>query len=80
MVFSGFESLSFTVFDNFGNLIYNEKVNESDIENPTGLTLEGWDGQGGSPVAPYFIYAIEGILLSDHETIIERSGIFSMLR
>lgn len=80
VVFSGFESLSFTVFDNFGNLIYNEKVNESDIENPTGLTLEGWDGQGGSPVAPYFIYTIEGILLSDHETIIERSGIFSMLR
>ena len=79
-VFSGFESLSLTVFDNYGNLIYNEKVSESDVNNPTGIHLEGWDGQGGSSESPYFIYTVQGVLLSDHETIIERSGTFSMLR
>ncbi|MEK9604193.1 MAG: PKD domain-containing protein [Flavobacteriaceae bacterium] len=80
VVFSGFESLSLTIFDNYGNLIYTEKVSESDVNNPTGIHLQGWDGQGGSSETPYFIYTVQGVLLSDHETLIERSGIFSMLR
>ena len=80
VVFSGFESISFSVFDNHGNLLYNEKVSELDKANPKGLKLEGWDGQGGSSETPYFIYTIEGILLSDHVTLIERSGTFSLLR
>lgn len=80
VVFSGFSSLSFNVFDNHGNLLYNEKVSELDPQNPKGLMLEGWDGDNGSSETPYFIYAIEGVLLADPETTIERSGTFSLLR
>ena len=80
VVFTGFESLSFSVFDNHGNLLYNEKLSEQDKANPKGLELEGWDGQGGTNETPYFIYAIEGVLLSDHVTVIDRSGIFTLLR
>lgn len=55
-------------------------VIDLDPQNPKGLMLEGWDGDNGSSETPYFIYAIEGVLLADPETTIERSGTFSLLR
>jgi len=79
VVFSGFSNLSFSVFNNRGNLLYNETVSEPDPQNPVGLKVEGWDGENSGSETPYYVYAIEGQLL-DEKTTVVRSGTFIILR
>ncbi|MBL6870083.1 MAG: hypothetical protein ISQ98_00005 [Flavobacteriaceae bacterium] len=78
-LFTGFESLTFNVYDNKGNLIYTEEakdgsINRSDCPNTidpsgNGKSILGWDGKrsDGSTLdsfSPYYIYTIEGIPLN----------------
>ena len=78
-LFTGFESLTFNVYDNKGNLIYTEEakdgsINRSDCPNTidpsgNGKSILGWDGKrsDGSTLdsfSPYYIYSIEGIPLN----------------
>ena len=79
VVFSGFSTLSFSVFNNRGNLLYIETVSEPDPQNPMGLKVEGWDGENSGSETPYYVYAIEGQLL-DEKTTVVRSGTFIILR
>ena len=78
-LFTGFESLTFNIYDNKGNLIYTEQaqdgsVNRSECPNEidpsgNGKAILGWDGKrsDGSTIdsfSPYYIYSIEGIPLN----------------
>lgn len=78
LIFSGFKKVEFKVYDNYGNLLYNEKVEESDLLNLEGLSLKGWDGFG-APSSPYYIYYFKGVLITD-ETVVERNGTFVLIR
>ncbi len=77
-LFSGFSNMIFTIYDYRGNVVYNEYVEEDDINNIKGLELKGWDGSN-APYSPYYIYTASGILL-DGETQIEKSGTFIIIK
>ena len=96
-LFTGFESLTFNVYDNKGNLIYTEDAQDGSIDRSqcpneidslgNGKAILGWDGKRADGSAldsftPYYIYTIEGIPLNrvNDEQVIERSGIFTVLR
>ena len=96
-LFTGFESLTFNVYDNKGNLIYTEdaqdgSINRTECPNEidpsgNGKAVLGWDGKraDGTPLdsfTPYYIYTIEGVPLNrvTDEQVIERSGIFTVLK
>ena len=96
-LFTGFESLTFNVYDNKGNLIYTEQAQDGSIDrnacpnviNPlgNGKAVLGWDGKrsDGTPLdsfSPYYIYSIEAIPLNraNDEQVVERSGIFTVLK
>ena len=78
-LFTGFESLTFNIYDNKGNLIYTEEAQDGSINraecpneidpNGNGKAVLGWDGKraDGSILdsfTPYYIYTIEGIPLN----------------
>lgn len=70
--------VTFSVYDNLGNLIYTESVAELDLDNIQGVEIGGWDGQN-APSVPFFIYTIEALLL-DGVTKVEDTGTFILLR
>ena len=76
-LFSGFSSMTFTVYDYRGNVVFNEYVEEADLNNIQGISITGWDGNL-APYSPYFIYTAYGILL-DGETEVEKSGTFILI-
>ncbi|MDB2702515.1 gliding motility-associated C-terminal domain-containing protein, partial [Flavobacteriaceae bacterium] len=76
-LFSGFSNMTFTVYDYRGNVVYNEYVEESDLNNIQGISITGWDGSL-APYSPYFIYTAFGVLL-DGETEVEKSGTFIVI-
>ena len=75
---SGFNSVSFNIYDYRGNLVYNEAQKEPDPLAPQGLDLNGWDGstENGSP---YYVFEFQGILY-DGTTVISESGPFIILK
>ena len=75
---TGLSKITFTVYDNRGNLIYTESAAEIDLENLEGVEINGWDGQN-APIVPHFIYTVEGLLL-DGVTKVEDTGTFILLR
>ena len=76
---SGLSTIRFSVYDQFGNLIYNENVSApDDLTTPSALSIMGWDGVN-APQSPYFIYTVEG-LLYDKLTVVEKTGTFLLLR
>ncbi|MGB2397759.1 MAG: hypothetical protein ACPH63_03555, partial [Flavobacteriaceae bacterium] len=76
-LFNGFSSMTFSIYDYRGNVVYNEYVEELDLSNIQGITITGWDGSL-APYSPYFIYTASGVLL-DGETEIEKSGTFILI-
>ena len=76
-LFSGFSNMTFTVYDYRGNVVYNEYVEEADLNNIQGISITGWDGSL-APFSPYYIYTAYGILL-DGETEVEKSGTFIVI-
>ncbi|MDO7615690.1 MAG: gliding motility-associated C-terminal domain-containing protein, partial [Flavobacteriaceae bacterium] len=76
-LFSGFNNMTFTVYDYRGNVIYNEFVEELDLTNLQGISVTGWDGTL-APYSPYYIFTASGILL-DGETVVEKSGTFILI-
>ena len=96
-LFTGFESLTFNVYDNKGNLIYTEEaqdgsINRGDCPNTidpqgNGKSIIGWNGtrSDGSNIdsfSPFYTYSIFGVPLNrvNDEQVIERSGIFTVLK
>ncbi|MDA8924151.1 gliding motility-associated C-terminal domain-containing protein [Flavobacteriaceae bacterium] len=75
---TGLSKVTFSVYDNLGNLIYTESVAELDLDNIQGVEIGGWDGQN-APSVPFFIYTIEALLL-DGVTKVEDTGTFILLR
>jgi hypothetical protein len=78
-LFTGFESLTFNIYDSNGNLIYTENsqdgsINRSDCPNTidssgNGKAILGWNGKrsDGSPLdsfTPFYTYSIRGIPLN----------------
>jgi hypothetical protein len=78
-LFTGFESLTFNVYDNRGNLIYTEQaqdgsINRSECPNQidssgNGKAILGWNGKraDGSTLdsfSPYYVYSISGVPLN----------------
>ena len=76
-LFSGFSNMTFTVYDYRGNVVYNEYVEEEDLNNIQGISITGWDGSL-APFSPYYIYTAYGVLL-DGETEVEKSGTFIVI-
>jgi len=77
-LFSGFGKVIFNVYDNYGNQLYEEVIEEPDTEIISGIELKGWEGFNAND-APYYIYRFVGNLLSDG-TEIERSGTFVLFK
>ena len=77
-LFSGFSNMIFSVYDYRGNVLYNEYVEEKDLNNIKGISIEGWDGLP-TPYSPYFIYSAKGLLL-DGVTEVEKSGTFIVIK
>ena len=78
-LFTGFESLTFNIYDNKGNLIYTEDAQDGSVNraecpneidpNGNGKAVLGWDGKraDGSTLdsfTPYYIYTISGVPLN----------------
>ena len=61
-----------------GNILYSDYQEETDVNNPVGFVLEGWDGSNDNN-SPYYIYTASGLLL-DEETRVEKSGTFIIIR
>ena len=77
-LFNGFSNMIFTVYDYRGNILYSDYQEETDVNNPVGFVLEGWDGSNDNN-SPYYIYTASGLLL-DEETRVEKSGTFIIIR
>tara|TARA_X000000950_G_scaffold3777_1_gene3956 strand:- start:419 stop:1768 length:1350 start_codon:yes stop_codon:yes gene_type:complete len=77
-LFSGFSSVQFNVYDNYGNILYSETLEEADPDNPAGLELVGWDGANATTSSNY-IYRFEGFSTSEGLPII-KSGTFILLK
>ena len=77
-LFSGFSSVQFNVYDNYGNILYSETLEEADPDNPVGLELVGWDGANATTSSNY-IYRFEGFSTSEGVPIIQ-SGTFILLK
>ena len=75
---TGLSKITFSVYDNLGNLIYTEIAAEADLDNIQGVKINGWDGVN-APIVPYFIYTVEGLLL-DGVTKVEDTGTFILLK
>ena len=75
---TGLSTIRFSVYDQNGNLIYNENISEPDPSMNTGIMIQGWDGRN-APKSTYFIYTVEG-LFYDGITTVERTGTFLLLR
>ena len=75
---TGLSTIRFSVYDQNGNLIYNENISEPDPSMNTGIMIQGWDGRN-APQSPFFIYTVEGVLY-DGITTVERTGTFLLLR
>ena len=78
LLFSGFLSVRFALFDSLGNQLYEESVRENDPEYLSGLTLFGWNGFNAGD-DDFFIFTFEGVLL-DGTTTVTRSGSFILLK
>ena len=78
-LFTGFERLTFNIYDNKGNLIYTEEAQDGSVNmsacpneidtSGNGKAILGWDGKrmDGSVLdsfSPYYIYSVEGIPLN----------------
>ena len=77
-MFSGFARVVFRIYDDRGNILYTEEVEESNSTEITGIKLEGWNGEN-APLAPYYIYHFTGYLITD-ETEITRTGTFVIIK
>lgn len=77
-LFSGFVRVKFTVYDNFGNILYTESIEEPNPDFPQGIKLNGWDGYNATSSTSY-IYRFEGFTFNEEDPII-RSGTFILLR
>ena len=75
---TGLSTIRFSVYDQNGNLIYNENISEPDPSMITGIAILGWDGKN-APKSTYFIYTVEG-LLHDGTTTVEKTGTFLLLQ
>lgn len=76
---TGLSKIDFSVYDNFGNLIYNEKAVEEDINALRGIEISGWNGHNAPLTQSYFIYTVNGIL-NDGVTEVEKTGTFIILK
>lgn len=76
---TGLSKISFSVYDSYGNLIYNEKAAEEDINALKGIEIRGWDGLNAPVIQSYFIYTVNGIL-NDGITEVEKIGTFIILK
>ena len=76
---TGLSKIDFSVYDNYGNLIYNEKAVEEDINALMGIEIRGWDGLNAPLTQSYFIYTVNGIL-NDGITEVEKTGTFIILK
>ncbi|MFL2598628.1 MAG: PKD domain-containing protein, partial [Flavobacteriaceae bacterium] len=78
-LFTGFESLTFNVYDSRGNLIYTEQaqdgsINRSECPNQidsrgNGKAILGWNGKRADnstldAFSPYYVYSISGVPLN----------------
>jgi len=69
--------MTFSVYDYRGNVIYNEYVEEKNLLDIKGISIDGWDGSL-APYSPYYIFTASGVLL-DGDTVVEESGTFIMI-
>ncbi len=77
-LFSGFARAVLRIYDDRGNILYTEEVEESNSTEITGIKLEGWNGEN-APLAPYYIYHFTGYLITD-ENEITRTGTFVIIK
>jgi len=77
-LFSGFGKVSFRVYDDRGNILYEEHIEEDNPTQISGIKLQGWSGDNATGL-PYYIYQFTGYLITD-QTKIERSGTFVLIR
>jgi hypothetical protein len=70
--------VKFSVYDNRGNLLYVENLEEPNPDIPQGIALKGWDGKNAPP-SPNFIYRFEGYTPTEPNPII-KSGTFILLQ
>ena len=78
VLFSGFNSVDFKIYDHLGNLLHSEQVEETDPLALSGLQLQGWNGANAPKNSPHFIYHFSGNLISDGSEV-NRSGTFVLI-
>ena len=77
-LFSGFKKVTFRIYDDRGNFLFEEEAQEDDPTSLSGIQLEGWSGDNDVG-SPYYIYQFTGTLISD-ESVVERTGTFVLIR
>ena len=77
-LFSGFKKVILRIYDDRGNFLYEEKVEEEDPTLLSGINFQGWSGSNATG-SPYYIYQFTGTLISD-ESVVERTGTFVLIR
>ena len=77
-LFSGFKKVILRIYDDRGNFLFEEKVEEEDPTLLSGINFQGWSGSNATG-SPYYIYQFTGTLISD-ESVVERTGTFVLIR
>jgi hypothetical protein len=78
VLFSGFEQVSFQVFDQRGDLLHSETVQGDQQIATEPLHLIGWDGQNETG-SNFYTYYFSGTLITD-KTEITQSGNFVLIK
>ena len=78
VLFSGFERVNFRVFDQRGDLLHSETVEQLQQPAVEPLQLFGWDGQNETG-SSFYTYYFSGILITDQSEITQ-SGNFVLIK
>ena len=78
VLFSGFERVNFRVFDQRGDLLHSETVEQLQQPAVEPLQLLGWDGQNETG-SSFYTYYFSGILITDQSEITQ-SGNFVLIK
>jgi hypothetical protein len=78
ILFSGFERVLFKIFNDRGDLLHSEAVQQLPENTTIPLALIGWDGQNETG-SSFYTYSFQGILITDQSEITQ-SGNFVLIK
>ncbi len=78
VLFSGFQTVTFKVYNQNGDLLHSETVEQLIQQPDTPLQLNGWDGQNETG-SSFYTYHFSGTLITD-QTEVTKTGNFVLIR